>query len=177
MSTQTKVKAKLFALTKEQWQFLANLLSVGLMMMIPMLGFNQAITGPIINAILFLIAVFLGAKSAIIAGAFSATSALLRGVLIGPFTPALAPMVPFIIAGNAIMILGFEFAKKRHMLIGIATGSLLKYAFISYAAHAIVNSRVALPAPILQAMGTTQFFTAITGGLIAYTLIKIKSAL
>jgi len=137
-----------------------------------MMGFSQSVTGTLVNFILFATAMTVSADSAIIAGSFSATSALMKGALFGPFTAAIAPMIPFIIMGNALMVITYSLLKRVHPLVGIAAGSLLKFSFLYVMAHTIVTRQVALPQPILIAMSYPQLLTALTGGVVAYLFFR-----
>ena len=92
-----------------KWE--ASVWFVGLMLVasvLPRFVHNQFITGPIINATLFLAAAILGSGPAILIGLVPSVVALSSGLL----PVHLAPMVPFIMISNAILILVFNYLKK-----------------------------------------------------------------
>ena len=68
----------------------------------PVIGFHsQWITGPIVNAVLILSVFMVGARGALLIGMLPSTIALSTGLL----SVVLAPMIPFIIISNSILIL------------------------------------------------------------------------
>ena len=68
----------------------------------PAIGFHsQWITGPIVNAVLILSVFMVGARGALLIGMLPSTIALSTGLL----SVVLAPMIPFIIISNSILIL------------------------------------------------------------------------
>ncbi|MDP2736427.1 MAG: hypothetical protein Q8O59_01425, partial [bacterium] len=92
----------------------------------------QLLTGPIINAI-FVLALFLvGIRSALVICLIPSLMALSGGLI-----PAiLAPVVPFIMVGNAIFVLTIDWfynnAKDNNKgyWLGIILGAALKFAFL-----------------------------------------------
>lgn len=113
--------------SKVNWQTITWF--VGLMAVasiLPRFIHNQFITGPIINATLFLGAVTLGTGNAILVGLVPSVVALSSGLLPMP----LAPMVPFIMISNAVLIIVFNWMRKIHFGAGAIAASLVKYAFL-----------------------------------------------
>ncbi|MBP9015302.1 MAG: ECF transporter S component [Candidatus Atribacteria bacterium] len=138
-----------------------------------MLGLPQFFTGPLVNAFLLLAALLNGMWSGVIIGLFTPGIAFIRGIL----APPLGPMIPFIMAGNAILVIVFSLiAGKRGNLvreiIGVILGSFLKYLLLSQAVTWIVQ----LPPPVAKAMQTPQLFTALGGGAIALIVYRLIPA-
>jgi hypothetical protein len=136
----------------------------------PMLIKEQLITGTIVNAALIIGAAWLGTKDGLLIGLVPSTVALGAGLL----NPVLAPMVPFIITGNAILVLTFSYLKNTNYWLAIVTGALFKFAFLYGASKIviglIVNKQVA---PVVaQMLSWPQLFTAIAGGIVAFGIIK-----
>lgn len=136
----------------------------------PLLGHNQALTGPIVNAALFMAVIFLGPQSAILAGLIPSVVALSVGLL-----PAiLAPMIPFIMISNAILISTFALFYRRNFWLGIVTASFLKFVFLiatsNLAASLIMKQEIAQK--VLAMMSWPQLLTALAGGLLAYIILK-----
>ncbi|MDD4332777.1 MAG: hypothetical protein PHT51_01570 [Patescibacteria group bacterium] len=154
-------------------QFLAM---VGLVMLLPFYIHIQWFTGPIINALLILILILVGLRSALIACFIPSIMALTSGLLPAVFAPAL----PFIMISNVIFILAIDWIyynfkdDKKGYWIGVFTGALLKfiflYASINMVARIIVKEDLTIK--IAQMMGWMQFFTAIAGGAIAWGILK-----
>lgn len=133
---------------------------------------NQFITGPIVNATLFIAAVILGAGNAILIGLVPSVVALVSGLLPAP----LAPMVPFIMISNAIMVIVFTYAKKVNYWAGVTGGALFKYAFLYLTSTIVVglisNQNIAAKAAATM-MAWPQIVTAIVGGIIAFGVLKV----
>ena len=135
-----------------------------------MLGLPQVFTGPLVNAFLLLAALLNGIWSGVIIGLFTPWIAFARGIL----APPLGPMIPFIMAGNAILVIVFSLvAGKRENLgrevIGVILGSFLKYLLLSQAVTWVVQ----VPPPVAKAMQTPQLFTALAGGAIALIIYRV----
>ncbi len=131
-----------------------------LTLVIQMLGLPQFFTGPLVNAFLLLAALLNGIWSGVIIGLFTPWIAFARGIL----APPLGPMIPFIMAGNAILVIVFSLvAGKRENLrreiTGIILGSFLKYLLLSQA----VALGGASASTVAKAMQTPQLFTALAG--------------
>ena len=71
---------------------------------------NQLITGSIVNALLFISASTLGLESAFLLCLIPSLISIYTGL----FPLALAPMIPFIMTGNALLVLAFYFLGKKY---------------------------------------------------------------
>lgn len=158
---------------------------LALTLIIQLLGLPQPLTGPMINMILFLTVILLNLKAGIVLGIITPLVALWRGQL-----PAiLAPMVPFIILGNVLLIVVFVgcmryFRIKLEQEItlidlvkeaaAIFFSSVVKAIFLYSTARFFVPILFGaeLPAPVLFMMATPQFITALIGGFFALAVIK-----
>lgn len=167
MNTQTEV------LTRVNWRSITWF--IGLMAMaivLPRFIHNQFITGPIVNATLFLGTYYLGNGPAILVGLVPSVVALSSGLLPLP----LAPMVPFIMISNAILIIVFNWARKINFGAGVIVSSLAKYLFL-YLTASFVISKI-MPATLaskatLVMMAWPQLVTALIGALITFGIIKV----
>ena len=130
----------------------------------------QPITGPIVNACLFIATALLGVQAGIMLGLLPSLIALSVGTLPVP----LAPMVPFIMASNAIMVVAF--ASVRHMsdTVAIITASILKFLFLFSTSYIVIH--LITQKPIAQKAATMmswpQLTTALIGGLIAFAFLR-----
>ena len=166
------MKTKIFALNKANTNYLTKfIILLGVAIGAPLIGFHsQWITGPIVNTVLILSIFLLDTKSAILIAILPSTIALGTGLL-----PAvLAPMIPFIILSNIILILTIDRLKEDYWT-SLVLGSGLKYLFLFLTSGVVINlllnSKVA-PA-VLNVMSWPQFFTAIIGGILAFCILKI----
>lgn len=107
---------------------------------IQIFGFPQPVTGPLVNMMLYLTGSHLGMSAGILLGILTPLIALWRGEL-----PAiLAPMAPFIMFGNALLVIGFKIITTKLTIcftsennswitikagLGIITGAFLKFLF------------------------------------------------
>ncbi|NLZ51683.1 MAG: ECF transporter S component [Thermoanaerobacteraceae bacterium] len=139
-----------------------------------MLGFPQMITGPAVNAMLLLSGTYVGGLGAVIIGMLTPFIAFIRGIL----APPLAPMIPFIMLGNAIFVLTYVVSQRKlgkgftGAGIGLILGAIIKFLVLSSAVRFIVN----VPPPVAQAMQIPQLYTAILGGVVAIVVEKVINA-
>jgi len=158
----------------------------------PLLGFHsQWITGPIVNAVLILSVFVIGARGALLIGMLPSTIALGTGLL-----PAvLAPMIPFIIISNSILVLAIDVATRLRPFnpnnpttqldyggqapsinywIGLFCGSALKFLFLFFTSSIVIDLLLnkSIATKIAQVMSWPQFFTAMIGGILAFGVLK-----
>jgi len=142
---------------------------IGVATVAPLFG-QQAITGVIVNAILFISTMFLGIRAGILIGLLPSIIALSVGLL-----PAvLAPMIPFIMIGNVILVLCFDFLKNRNYWLRIITASALKFIFLFSTSSIVVNLilKTEVANRVAVIMSWPQFLTAFAGGAIAYLVLR-----
>jgi hypothetical protein len=143
-----------------------------IVLIVPHYIHNQLITGTIVNATLFLAVSTVGLGSAVTIGLIPSVVALVSGLLPVP----LAPMVPFIMISNAIMVVSFNYLKKINYWAGVTGGALFKYAFLYLTSTIVVdliaNKLVSAKAATTM-MAYPQIITAILGGIIAFGIIKL----
>jgi len=131
---------------------------------------NQFITGPIVNATLLAAVALVGMQGAIFICLIPSVIALSVGTL-----PAvLAPMVPFIMIGNVILVSTFGYLRNKNYWLGLVSGSVLKFAFLfgtsSIVTNLLLNQQVA--AKVAAMMSWPQLVTALAGGLLAYGFLR-----
>lgn len=135
---------------------------------------NQFIVGPIVNAVLFWVALRVGVVNAIFIAIIPSLMALFRGML----PPQAVLAIPYIITGNIAMIITFSAlvgqAKKRIFLyVGVIAGALVKTAVIFLPVLYILK----LTGIVAFMMSWPQLATAIIGGLAVIGVQKyIKKA-
>lgn len=134
---------------------------------------HQLITGAIVNATLFISTVFLGLQAGILISLVPSLIALSIGLL----PMFLAPMIPFIILGNIILVFSFDYLKKNNYLTRIIVASFLKFFFLFSTSFVIINFffQGKIASNVFLMMSWPQLITALTGGLIAYFFLKMKT--
>ncbi|MDZ7721579.1 MAG: ECF transporter S component [candidate division KSB1 bacterium] len=151
-----------------------------LTLIIQLFGLPQLITGPLINMMLLITALILDPLSGILLGMLTPLVALFRGQL----PPLLAPMVPFIIVGNAIWVGVFALIRpsvNRNLLssvrtwIALLTAALLKTLWLFATARFLLPLLLGkhLPDALIAAMSFPQFITAVAGGAFALALYNL----
>ena len=153
----------------------AGLASVA--MFLPYLVHIQWITGPIVNAVLILTLLMFGFRNAVAIAMIPSLMALSGGLL-----PAvLAPVVPFIMTGNVILILCVDWFynnfrdKTKGYWMGVIVGASLKFLFLFLSVNVISNLLIKqeLSIKVAQMMTWPQFYTAMIGGMIAFGMLKV----
>jgi hypothetical protein len=141
----------------------------------PLIG-QQAITGTIVNAILFISVIYIGIRGAVLIALVPSIFSLATGLL--PIV--LWPMIPFIMVSNIILILTFNFLRKsaqggsaaggKNFLVSIFSAGVLKFAFLAGVSSILINlflkKEIAHQAVLM--MSWPQLATAMAGGILAY---------
>jgi len=131
---------------------------------------QQFIVGPVVNATLFISAATLGISGAIMVGLVPSVISISVGLL-----PAvLAPMIPFIMISNAILVSVFAPLRKRSFFLGVVAASVVKYLFL-YATSSVVISlllKKELAHQVALMMSWPQLLTALLGGILAFFFLK-----
>lgn len=153
---------------------------ISLTLSFEMLGLPQPITGPLVNLMLILTTLVLNPLAGVILGSVSPFVAVIRGQL----PPILLPMVPFIMIGNALLVLIFGLGRKLIPFslhhdsspiksignwLGLFLGATIKFLWLYLSASLVVPLILGkqLPAPFIAMMAIPQFVTAIIGGIFA----------
>ena len=149
---------------------------------VQVIGLPQPITGPIINALLFLTTTLIGFYAGIMLGCLTPLVAVLRGQL-----PALlAPFIPFIAFSNAVLVIVFhtfhyklkiDISSIKHLrrYFAIVTAAVAKFLFLTAAIKLLfpIFFNYALPEKFAALMMTPQLFTALAGGGLYLLLAKL----
>ena len=137
---------------------------------LPSLIHQQAITGPLINAILLLTTTLAGPSAAIMTGLIPSVVALSRGLL----PVVLAPVVPFIMIANAVYVTAFAQLKEKSFAGAVVTASVLKFGCL-YLVSQVLLAQL-LPGKFLtvasKMMSWPQLVTALVGGFIAWVALQ-----
>lgn len=148
----------------------------GIAVALPFFIHLQWFTGPIINAIMILVLFLVGIRSAMVVALVPSLMALASGLL-----PAvLAPVVPFIMISNAIFVLSidriYDYSKNssRGYWQGVVVGATLKFVFLYLSVGWITKLllKQELAAAVANMMSWPQLATAVSGGMIAWIILK-----
>ncbi len=131
----------------------------------------QPVTGPVVNATLFIAAAILGPQAAILVGLVPSLIALSAGLL----PPVLAPMIPFIMMSNAILIVTFSGLGKQNYWLKMGIASVLKFLFLFATSTIVIDLLIQkeIAEKVALMMSWPQLVTAIAGGAIAYPIIRL----
>lgn len=163
------------------WIGLAYLtLAAALALAITNLGLPQAVTGPLVNALLLLTLEALGVSQAMVVGMLTPMGAALRGILPLP----LVVMIPFIALGNATLVGVYGALRRSHRGVALVCGAVAKFAVL-YASTALLQARplslagpggvqpIAIPETLWNMMRWPQLATALAGGLLAFGVMGL----
>ncbi len=159
------MKTKALVIEKEK-ALIYFLILAGLITFAPLLG-NQFITGPIVNAILFIVTVLLGWQYGFLISFLPSFIALSTGLL----PMVLLPVVSFIIVGNIILVTVFYFLKEKNYWLGVFWGSFSKFVFLFIASYLLVDF-LNIPSQVAFMLSWPQFFTAFLGGVLAFLFLS-----
>lgn len=142
---------------------------------LPYLVPSQWIVGPIVNAVLILTLLKFGLRNAISVAIAPSLVALSSGLL----PVILAPVVPFIMFGNMILIFCVDWAyhnfkdKTKGYWTGVIVGATLKFLFLFLSVNIITGFLIKqeLVVKVAQMMSWPQFYTAVIGGIIAWGVL------
>ena len=136
----------------------------------------QWVVGPIVNAVLILTLLKFGFRNAVAIAMIPSLMALSGGLL--PIV--LAPVVPFIMIGNVILILCVDWFshnfkdKTKGYWTGVIVGASLKFLFLFLSVNMISGLLIQqeLAIKVAQMMSWPQLYTAVIGGVIAWGVWK-----
>lgn len=131
---------------------------------------NQLITGSIVNALLFISATIMGVEYAILLCLIPSLISIYMGLL----AVVLAPMIPFIMTGNILLVLTYSSLKEKGFWVGAIPAAVIKFIFIWSLGMILANSILhGLAKNIILMIIWPQLATAIAGAAIAFIFLKI----
>jgi len=133
---------------------------------------QQFITGPVVNAVLFISTAILGVGAGILLSFLPSIISAFAGLLPLP----LLPMIPYIIMGNAILVLTFGVLRKKNFWLGAVSAAFLKFIFLFLSSSFIVSWFIknSFPQKIITMMTWPQLITALLGAVIAWLFLKAR---
>lgn len=133
------------------------------------IGFNQfgpTIVGPLVNMTLLIAAAVVGSTSAILIGCLTPLMAFVLGI------STFLPVVPFIMAANALLVLTFNLIRKRVKpygnIVAMVLAAFVKFAFLAISIRYFVTLFVdAVKPPMVTLFTLPQLTSALIGGTLA----------
>ncbi len=153
--------------TSVKWLTRAAIL-LALALAVQSLRLGQYITGPVVNAVLLSGAVLVGPWGAAAIGLLTPLTAYLLGQL----NPVLAPAIPFIMAGNALLAVLFGYGRKLNVYLAVILAAVAKYLLLAGAVRYVLS----LPPKVGVALQLPQLFTALIGGVVALLVLEALAA-
>lgn len=142
---------------------------------------SQFITGPLVNAVLIIAALYAGVWSGIAVAALSPLFALIINP--SPIMLLVPQMAVVIAAGNIVIVLGAYLFKNRNLIVGLVLGSAAKtavlWAGISFVVIPVFGAALKAPqkAALTAMFSYNQLITALIGSAVAYLVwLKLKKA-
>lgn len=132
---------------------------------------QQLIVGPLVNTVLFVSAALLGPQAALMVGLVPS----LVSISVGLLPPVLAPMIPFIMVSNAILIMVFSQLRTKNQWLGVVVASVLKFVFLASVSNIVINLLLnkAVAHNVSLMMSWLQLVTALVGGAIAILFLSL----
>jgi hypothetical protein len=133
---------------------------------------QQLITGTITNAALIMGAFYSGIRGGILIGLLPSSIALATGLL----PPLMAPMIPFIVIANIMLVLTVCILKNNNYWLVVAVAGTVKFSFLFITSVLIFGLifQHGIPAELVM-MAWPQAVTAFGGGIVAYGFMKALS--
>jgi uncharacterized membrane protein len=129
----------------------------------------QPVTGPGINAILFVASVYVGPLSGALVGIITPWMALLMGI------NKLAPAVPVIMAGNVTLALVTGYFAKFNRYLAMGLASVLKFGVMTLGIRYLMSTGTKIPAAAYTSLTITQLVTALVGAVVASLVLAALS--
>ncbi|WP_242943792.1 ECF transporter S component [Peptoclostridium litorale] len=148
------------------------LLALAVIFQVGFRSFAQPLVGPLVNMTLIISVLSVGVASGLTIGCFTPLIAFFMGIM------PLFPLVPIIMAGNAIFVSAFAFIRDRTSdsgeYLALVAAALLKFAFLAISVRKLLVIFIPkVPQSIVAAFSIPQLYTALAGGIIAIVLHKI----
>jgi hypothetical protein len=124
------------------------------------LGLSQPITGPIVNAVLFVSTGITGGLSGTIIAAVTPWVAYVVGL------NKFAPAVPVIMAGNVSLVLVFAALSRVNRYLAAGSAGVVKWLVMTVGIKYLVAQKLKVPAPVVTSLTIMQLWTALGGAVL-----------
>jgi uncharacterized membrane protein len=141
----------------------------GLAVALQALNLPQPVTGPGVNAVLFVASIYVGPLAGAFVGLITPWVGLLMGLV------KLAPAVPVIMAGNVTLALVSGYLGKLNRYVAMGAASILKFGVMTLGIRYLISTGTKIPAVAYTSMTITQLFTALGGAAVAAVILAALS--
>lgn len=140
-------------------------LLAGLAVALQAMNLPQPVTGPGINAVLFVASLYVGPLAGVFVGLITPWVALMMGIT------KLTAAVPVIMAGNATLALVSGYLGKYNRYVAMAAAAILKWGAMTLGIRYLLSTGTKIPAPAVASLTITQLFTALGGAVAAAAIL------
>ncbi|RQD69641.1 MAG: ECF transporter S component [Tindallia sp. MSAO_Bac2] len=153
----TECRTETASLTKT-----AVLLALALVFQIGLASLAQPVVGPLVNMVLILAVLKVSPAAAIMIGCMTPLAAYMLGIM------PLFPVLPVIMAGNAVYILLFSAFYKYNQWLAVFSAAIAKFFLMAMLIRLMAFTIFSgIPGPLITALSLPQFYTALIGGSVA----------
>lgn len=171
----TNLKAGIYQ-PKTQYALEVSAYSLVAFLMPILLVNSQFFLGTIVNAMLISGALYTKGKKMLPLIFLPSLGVLIKGALFGSLMVYFVYMLPFIWAGNTILVYsikGLHLKNKLNLAKSAAVGSILKAGFLFGSAFTLFSLGI-VPEAFLTTFGLMQLVTALSAGAIMYPLHGLR---
>lgn len=143
---------------------------LGLVLAFQSMGLAQPITGPVINAVLFVTTAVTGTLSGLLIGSVTPWVAYITGLM------KIAPAVPVIMLGNLSLVVVFALLSRFNRYVAAVIASVTKWLVMTAGVKYIVAPQIKIPAPAYVSLTIMQLWTALGGALLGLLVIASLTA-
>lgn len=140
---------------------------VALALAFQLLNFPQMVTGPAVNAVLYVAALYIHPVSGVLVGLITPWVAFSVGIM------KLAPAVPVIMLGNATLSLLAGYIGRKSRYFGMILGALGKFSVMTLGMKYLLSIGQKIPSPVYASLTATQLVTALLGALVAALVLGV----
>jgi len=93
---------------------------------------------------------------------------------VGLLPAVLAPMIPFIMISNVILVVTFGFLRNKNYWLSIGVASFLKFIFLFSTSSIVIKLllKKEVASSVVAIMSWPQLATALAGGVLAFVFLK-----
>ncbi|WP_200791895.1 ECF transporter S component [Caloranaerobacter azorensis] len=148
------------------------MLALALVFQIGFRAFAQPAVGPLVNMVLIMSGALVGTLSGIIVGCLTPLIAFFVGIM-----PKFH-LVPFIMIGNALLVVVFNYIRNRVSkwgdYLGLVGAAFVKFIWLAFSVRYLIKLFIPkVPEKLIIALSLPQLYTALVGGFLAVLIIKM----
>lgn len=137
----------------------------GLAVALQAMNLPQPVTGPGVNAVLYVASLYVGPLAGVFAGLVTPWVGLMTGIV------KLVPAVPVIMAGNVTLALASGYLSRFNRYVAMGVAGVLKYGVMTLGIRYIISTGAKVPPVAYASLTITQLFTALGGAVVASVIL------